>query len=67
MIIDECLNNVSNRFELVRVLSERVKQLNKGMKPLVELKNEKNILVAIREIAEKKVFKIENEQIKDEE
>ena len=49
--IEDCLEKVSNRFELVLIASERVKQLNKGMEPLVSPENEKNTIIALREIA----------------
>jgi len=55
-IIEGCLNKVNNTFELVRATSLRAKQLTKGHKPLVDAKKEKKILTSMREIAEGKVF-----------
>jgi len=51
-IIDDCLANISNRFELVKAVTERAKQLNRGLKPLVDAHGDKNISVSMREIAE---------------
>jgi len=55
-IIDECLVQIPNRFELVKAISSRAKQLARGSKPLVDLKGEKKILLSMREIADGKVF-----------
>jgi len=52
--IEDCLKNVPNRFELVYLTIERVKQLRKNMMPMVLCKN-KEIVTALREIAAKKV------------
>jgi DNA-directed RNA polymerase subunit omega len=48
--VEDCLNNVANRFELVLVASRRSKQLLKGARPLVESDN-KEVVTALREIA----------------
>ncbi|RKX62673.1 MAG: DNA-directed RNA polymerase subunit omega [Thermodesulfobacteriota bacterium] len=56
--IEDCLGNLHNRFELVHLAIERVKQLRKGAQPLVKCKN-KEIVQALREIAQDKV-KFEN-------
>jgi DNA-directed RNA polymerase subunit omega len=52
--VEDCLENVANRFELVYLTIERVKQLRKNVPPLVLCKN-KEIVTALREIAAKKV------------
>ncbi len=52
--VEDCLDKVSNRFELVHLVVERVKQLRKGAEPLVVCKN-KEIVQALREIAAGKV------------
>lgn len=48
------LEKIENRFALVLLATERVRQLEKGSKPLVETKNE-NVVVVLREIAAGKV------------
>ncbi len=52
--VEDCLNEVTNRFKLVMLASGRAKQLLKGAKPLVESDN-REIVVALREVAAGKV------------
>lgn len=52
--VEDCLEKVANRFVLVYLTIERVKQLRKGADPLVQCKN-KEIVTALREIAAGKV------------
>ena len=52
--VEDCLEKVSNRFELVTLGSKRAKQLLKGAKPLLETEN-REIVTALREIAAGKV------------
>lgn len=52
--VEDCLDNVSSRFELVLLASVRAKQLLKGAKPLVSADN-RDIVTALREIAAGKV------------
>ena len=52
--VEDCLEHVSNRFELVLLAARRAKQLLKGARPLVESDN-KEIVSALREIAADKV------------
>lgn len=48
--VEDCLDNVGNRFELVLLGARRAKQLLKGARPLVESDN-KEVVTALREIA----------------
>ena len=51
--VEDCLENVDNRFELVMVSSKRARQLQTGGKdPLVSVDNDKPTVVALREIAD---------------
>lgn len=51
--VEDCLDNVDNRFELVMVATKRARQLaNTAQEPLVEWNNDKPTVVALREIAE---------------
>jgi len=51
--VEDCLENVENRFELVMVASKRARQLATGGKdPLVQEESDKPTVVALREIAE---------------
>jgi DNA-directed RNA polymerase subunit omega len=52
--VEDCLEKVPNRFELVLLAARRAKQLLKGARPLVESDN-KDIVTALREIGEEKV------------
>jgi len=51
--VEDCLDNVENRFDLVMIASKRARQLQTGGKdPMVDEKNDKPTVVALREIAE---------------
>jgi DNA-directed RNA polymerase subunit omega len=51
--VEDCLENVENRFELVMVASKRARQLATGGRdPLVQEESDKPTVVALREIAE---------------
>jgi len=50
--IEDCLENVENRFELVLLATKRTRQLVNGVEPLVPWENDKATVVALREIAE---------------
>lgn len=50
--VEDCLENVANRFELVMVSSKRARQLAvEGKEPLVPVENDKPTVLALREIA----------------
>jgi len=54
--VEDCLNKVKNRFELVLLAAKRARQLLiSGTEPLVPWENDKVTVVALREIAEGKV------------
>ena len=57
LTVEDCLENVDNRFELVLIAAKRARQLSMGAEPLVELENDKPTVLALREIAENKVNK----------
>ena len=54
--VEDCLEKVDNRFGLIHLAAKRVRQLKKGAEPLVVCKN-RDIVVALREIAAGEVFK----------
>ncbi|MEX0803045.1 MAG: DNA-directed RNA polymerase subunit omega [Deltaproteobacteria bacterium] len=54
--VEDCLDQVTNRFELVMLASKRARQLFKGAKPLIDSDN-REVVVALREIAATKVRK----------
>ncbi len=50
--VEDCLDNVENRFELVLVATKRARQLaTTGAEPVVPWENDKPTVVALREIA----------------
>ncbi|MSP40350.1 MAG: DNA-directed RNA polymerase subunit omega [Deltaproteobacteria bacterium] len=55
--VEDCLEKVENRFELVMLASKRARQLFKGAKPLLDSDN-REVVLALCEIAEGKVRKI---------
>ena len=51
--VQDCLEHVENRFELVMVASRRARQIYRlGVVPLVDEENDKPTVIALREIAE---------------
>jgi DNA-directed RNA polymerase subunit omega len=58
--VEDCLEKVPNRFQLVLLAARRAKQLLKGARPLVESDN-KEVVSALREIAEAKVTMVYRE------
>jgi DNA-directed RNA polymerase subunit omega len=51
--VEDCLQHVANRFELVMVATKRARQIAvRGDQPMVEWENDKPTVVALREIAE---------------
>lgn len=53
--VEDCLQAVDNRFDLVLMASKRARQLAKGAEPLVTVDGDKPTVLALREIAEGKV------------
>lgn len=49
--VEDCLENVDNRFQLVLVASRRAREIERGAEPLVERENDKPTVLALREIA----------------
>lgn len=50
--VEDCLQEVPNRFLLVMVAAKRTKQLFKGAQPLIENKaNNRKVVLALREVA----------------
>ena len=57
--VEDCIDKVDSPYELVLVAKERTTQLNSGIEPSLEKDNDKNTVIALREIAE------ENVKVKD--
>ena len=53
--VEDCVDKVDSPYELVLVAKERATQLNSGIEPSIERDNDKNTVIALREIAEEKI------------
>ena len=53
--VEDCVDKVTNRFELVLLSAQRSRQISSGGELLVDRDNDKNPVVALREIAEEKI------------
>ncbi len=57
LTVEDCLDNVENRFELVLVAAQRARQIAMGAEPLVPRDNDKPTVLALREVAENLINK----------
>ncbi len=53
--VEDCLDKVDNRFELVLLATKRARQIANGAETLVPEENDKPTVIALREIAEGKI------------
>lgn len=53
--VEDCVDKVPNRFDLVLLAANRARQIASGAPLLVDRDNDKNPVVALREIAERKI------------
>lgn len=53
--VEDCVDKVPNRFELVLLAAHRARSISAGSPITLERENDKNPVVALREIAERKV------------
>ena len=53
--VEDCIDKVESPYELVLVAKERATQLNSGIEPTLERDNDKNTVIALREIAEENI------------
>ena len=53
--VEDCLEKIDSQYDLVLIAKERTSQLNAGEEALVPIDNDKNTVVALREIGEGKV------------
>lgn len=54
--VEDCLDKVNNRFSLVLLVAKRAKQLLKGVNPTLQMKNNKYVVTALREVAAGNVY-----------
>ena len=60
--VEDCIDKFPSRFELVLIASNRARKLYTGESPTVEIDNDKNTVIALREIAEETITR---EQLKN--
>ena len=53
--VEDCIDKVDSPYELVLVAKERATQLNSGLEATIDRDNDKNTVIALREIAEEKI------------
>ena len=53
--VEDCIDKFDSRFELVLVASNRARKLHSGDDPTVEKNNDKNTVIALREIADETI------------
>ena len=53
--VEDCIDKVESPYELVLVAKERATQLNSGLEPTLDRDNDKNTVIALREIAKKTI------------
>ena len=53
--VEDCLKKIDSQYDLVLLAKERTSQLNSGAKPLVPEENDKNTVIALREIGDSKI------------
>ena len=53
--VEDCIDKVEGPYDLVLIAKERAVQLNSGEQPKVDPENDKNTVIALKEIAENKV------------
>ena len=53
--VEDCIDKVESPYELVLVAKERATQLNSGLEPTVDKDNDKNTVIALREIANENI------------
>ena len=60
--VEDCIEKVQNRFELVLLAAQRARDISVGAELEVEKDNDKNPVIALREIAE---GKLDNDDLKE--
>jgi DNA-directed RNA polymerase subunit omega len=62
--VEDCLQKIPNRFQLIVIAARRAKELLKGARPLVDAEN-KEVVTALREIAAGKVWVEASKELKE--
>ena len=53
--VEDCIDKVSSRFELILIASQRARKLHTGDQPSLKKENDKNTVIALREIEEETI------------
>lgn len=57
--VEDCIDKVSNRFDLVLLAAHRAREISSGSSLTIERDNDKNPVVALREIADETITAVE--------
>ena len=60
--VEDCIDKVDSPYDLVLLAKERATQLNSGIEPLIKRDNDKNTVIALREIAAEKIKVLDLEE-----
>ncbi len=60
--VEDCIEKINNRFELILTAAQRSRDISRGEKPILDRDNDKNTVLSLREIAEDKINKDEMEE-----
>ncbi|WP_322521497.1 DNA-directed RNA polymerase subunit omega [Guyparkeria halophila] len=61
--VEDCLEKIPNRFELVLTAAKRARQIEHGAEPLVPMGKEKPTVIALRELGEGKIDRARIDEI----
>ncbi len=61
--VEDCLQKIPNRFELVLAAARRARQIEHGAEPMVPMGKEKPVVIALREIGDGKIDQAKIEEI----
>jgi len=61
--VEDCLERIPNRFELVLTAAKRARQIEHGAEPLVPMGKEKPTVIALRELGEGKIDRARIDEI----
>tara|TARA_B100001123_G_C15304416_1_gene1022122 strand:- start:1360 stop:1806 length:447 start_codon:yes stop_codon:yes gene_type:complete len=53
--VEDCIKKITSRFELIMIASQRARHLHTGDEPTIEKENDKNTVIALREIADETI------------
>ncbi len=63
--VEDCLQQIDNRFEMVILAARRARQLSDGAEPMIPTQNDKPTVIALREIAARKINVDDLDRIED--